>query len=227
MLLHLKEVLPPQLVARCRELLDSAAWGDGNLTAGTQSAKVKNNRQLPEEAPELPELRHIVMEHLQRHAVFFSAALPRRVFPPMFNCYDGSTNSFGNHVDNAVRTVKGTAEHIRTDVSCTLFLSAPEEYDGGELMVEDMYGVQSVKLPAGDAILYPSTSLHRVEPVTRGARLASFFWVESMVRDDQHRRILFDMDLAILNLRQSVGDTPPVVSLTSCYHNLLRQWAVT
>ena len=226
MLVHVKELLSPDALKRCQQLLQKAEWADGGHTAGTQSAKVKNNRQLPPDAPQLPELRRIVMEHLQKSALFFSAALPRRVFPPLFNRYDGDTNSFGSHVDNAVRTVPGTPEHIRTDISCTLFLTDPSDYKGGELIVEDMYGSQSIKLPAGDAILYPATSLHRVEPVTGGTRTACFFWVESMVRDDQQRRILFDMDVSILNLRQTIGDTAPVVTLTSCYHNLLRQWAV-
>jgi PKHD-type hydroxylase len=227
MLVHVKELLPADAVKRCQQLLQKAEWADGAHTAGTQSAKTKNNRQLPPDAAQLPELRRMVMEHLQRNALFFSAALPRRVFPPLFNRYDGETNSFGDHVDNAVRTVPGTAEHIRTDISCTLFLTDPAEYEGGELVIEDTYGNQRIKLAAGDAVLYPSTSLHRVEPVTRGVRTACFFWIESMVREEQHRRILFDMDLAILNLRQSVGDTAPVVSLTACYHNLLRLWAVT
>ncbi|NDB69983.1 MAG: Fe2+-dependent dioxygenase [Methylocystaceae bacterium] len=227
MLVHVKELLPPDALKRCQQLLQKVRWADGGHTAGTQSAKVKNNRQLPPDAPQLVELRQIVMENLQKNALLFSAALPRRVFPPLFNRYDGDTNSFGDHVDNAVRTVPGTAEHIRTDISCTLFLCDPDEYEGGELVIEDTYGSQSIKFPAGDAVLYPSTSLHRVEPVTKGTRTACFFWIESMVREDHKRRILFDMDLAILNLRQTIGDTPPVVSLTACYHNLLRQWAVT
>jgi len=227
MLLQVKELLPPDAVKRCRRLLDKAEWADGRHTAGTQSAKQKNNRQLAPDAPQLPELRNIVLEHLEKNGLFFSAALPRRVVPPLFNRYDGETNSFGNHVDNAVRTVPGTAEHIRTDISCTLFLTDPMEYEGGELVIEDTYGAQSIKLPAGDAVLYPATSLHRVEPVKSGVRTACFFWVESMVRENHHRRILFDMDLAILELRQKVGDIAPVISLTAAYHNLLRLWAVT
>lgn len=227
MLVHVKELLPPDALKRCQQLLHKAQWADGGHTAGTQSAKVKNNRQLPPGAPQLVELRKIIMEHLQKNALLFSAALPRRVFPPLFNRYGGDNNSFGDHVDNAVRTVPGTTEHIRTDISCTLFLAEPKEYEGGELVIEDTYGSQNIKLPAGDAILYPSTSLHRVEPVTSGVRTACFFWIESMVREDNHRRILFDMDLAILTLRQTIGDTVPVVSLTACYHNLLRLWAVT
>jgi len=226
MLIHIKELLPADALKRCRQLLGKADWADGGETAGTQSIKVKNNRQVPWDAPQLPELQALIMEHLQKNALFFSAALPRRVFPPLFNRYGGEMNYFGDHVDNAVRTVPGTAEHIRTDISCTLFLTDPAEYDGGELVIEDSYGSQRIKLAAGDAILYPATSLHRVEPVTRGTRTACFFWVESMVRDDQQRRILFDMDLSILSLRQTTGDTAPVVTLTSCYHNLLRQWAI-
>ncbi len=150
----------------------------------------------------------------------------RRVFPPLFNRYDGEANYFGDHVDNAVRTVPGTAEHVRTDISCTLFLTGPQDYEGGELIIEDSFGPRSIKLPAGDAILYPASSVHRVQPVTRGSRTSCFFWIESMVREAEHRRILFDMDVAILNLRQSDGDSAPVVSLTSCYHNLLRLWAL-
>jgi len=227
MLVHVKGLLPAEPLMRCRHLLSKAQWSDGAHTAGAQSAKVKNNRQLSPDARQLPELRGIVIEHLQKNALFFSATLPRRIFPPLFNRYDGEANYFGDHVDNAVRTVPGTAEHIRTDVSCTLFLTGPQEYEGGELVIEDTFGGQSVKLPAGDAILYPSTSLHRVEPVTRGTRTACFFWIESMVRDDNQRSILFNMDVAILNLRESIGDTAPVISLTASYHNLLRQWAIT
>jgi PKHD-type hydroxylase len=170
-------------------------------------------------------LQRIVLDALGRHALFFSAALPKKVFPPLVNRYGGAANAFGNHVDNAVRAVPTTGERLRTDLSATLFLSDPGEYDGGELVIEDTFGTQRVKLPAGDMVLYPSSSVHRVEPVTRGARIASFFWIESMVREDERRRLLFDLDMAILGLRESVGDTPPVVRLTGCYHNLLRMWA--
>ena len=167
------------------------------------------------------------MAALNRHDVFFSAALPKRVFPPLFNRYAGSANAFGNHVDNAVRFVPGgQAERVRTDISCTLFLSEPDEYDGGELVVEDTFGAQRIKLGAGDMVLYPGTSVHRVEPVTRGARIASFFWVESMVRSDEQRRLLYDMDTHLMRLRGSIGEADPaVVGLTGTYHNLLRLWA--
>ena len=181
--------------ARARALLTGATWGDGRVTAGVQSAQAKNNQQLPQDGEAAQALQQIVLAALNRHTTFFSAALPKRVFPPLFNRYGGAANAFGNHVDNAVRFVPGgQGERVRTDISCTLFLAEPDEYDGGELVVEDTFGAQRVKLPAGDMVLYPGTSVHRVEPVTRGARLASFFWVESMVRSDEQRRLLFDMD---------------------------------
>ena len=227
MLLHLRSVLSADEVRECRALLAAAIWGDGRMTAGVQSAKAKRNEQLPHDSTESKALRQIVLTGLNRHDVFFSAALPRQVFPPLFNRYAGESNAFGNHVDNAVRFVPGTAgERVRTDLSCTLFLADPADYGGGELMVEDTFGAQSVKLPAGDMVLYPGTSVHRVEPVTRGVRLASFFWVESMVRSDEQRRLLFDMDTHLMHLRSTVGDTDPaVIGLTGTYHNLLRLWA--
>ncbi len=227
MLIQIKELLSQETVTHCRRLLTNATWADGKHTAGTQSEQVKNNQQLAENTDELPELRQIIMQNLQRNGLLFSAALPKRVFPPLFNRYGGTSNSFGNHVDNAIRTIKGTSDHIRTDVSCTVFLSNPDEYEGGELVIEDTFGTNAVKLQAGDAILYPATSLHRVNPVTKGERIASFFWIESMVRSNDHRRILFDMDLAITSLRNNSGDTQPVITLTACYHNLLRLWAET
>ncbi|QSA96930.1 Fe2+-dependent dioxygenase [Methylococcus sp. EFPC2] len=225
MLLHIPEVLTPEALARCRAVLENAAWVDGRVTAGTQSALVKNNRQLPEESKKAKAARAIVLEGLENSPLFFSAALPKRIFPPLFNCYEGEANAFGNHVDNAIRTMAATGQRVRTDLSATLFLSEPDEYDGGELVIEDTYGAHSVKLPAGDLVLYPSSSVHRVEPVTRGARIASFLWLESMVRETERRRLLFDMDMAILELRQTQGDTPAVVNLTGSYHNLLRMWA--
>jgi PKHD-type hydroxylase len=225
MLLHVPKVLSPDALTRCRAIVEAGEWADGAVTAGTQSAQVKNNRQLPQEGEAARNARVLVLEGLSRNALFFSAALPKKIFPPLFNRYDGMTNSFGNHVDNAVRTWAPTGAHVRTDLSATLFLSEPAEYDGGELVVEDNFGSQRVKLAAGDLILYPASSVHRVEPVTRGMRLASFFWIESMVRDDAARRVLFDLDASIVNLRGSVGDTDPVVRLTACYHNLLRMWA--
>ena len=229
MLLHIRQVLTPAELHEARTILDAATWGDGRVTAGPQSAQAKNNQQLPQDAPETRTLQQLVLGALNRHATLFSAALPKRVFPPLFNRYGGSANAFGNHVDNAVRYVPGTArERVRTDLSCTLFLAEPDEYDGGELVVEDTYGAPRIKLPAGDLVLYPGTSVHRVEPVTRGFRLASFFWIESMVRSDEQRRLLFEMDAHLMQLRTNVGETDPsVIGLTGTYHNLLRMWADT
>jgi PKHD-type hydroxylase len=224
MLLEVPGVLTPEQVVHARRMLDSADWVDGRVTAGRQSAQVKDNEQLPEGHPVAQELGDMVVTALQNNGLFVSAALPLRVFPPLFNRYQGG-HSFGNHVDNAIRQITGTSLRIRTDLSATLFLAQPDEYDGGELVVEDTYGVHSVKLPAGHMILYPSTSLHHVRPVTRGARVASFFWIQSMVRDDATRALLFDLDLAIQRLGADVPDHPSVVQLTSVYHNLLRRWA--
>ena len=227
MLLHVKQVLNDDELREARAILARAPWGDGRVTAGVQSAQMKNNEQLPQDGAETKALQRIVLGGLNRHATFFSAALPKRVFPPLFNRYGGASNSFGDHVDNAVRFIPGTAgERVRTDVSCTLFLSDPEAYDGGELAVDDTFGAQRIKLPAGDMVLYPGTSVHRVEPVTRGHRVASFFWIESMVRIDDARRLLFEMDTHLMRLRTSVGETDPaVIGLTGTYHNLLRMWA--
>jgi PKHD-type hydroxylase len=230
MLLHVPNVLSPAALARAQALLADAPWGDGRATAGSQSAQVKNNQQLPEEHPVTQALQALVLDALAEHLLFFAAALPKRIFPPLFNRYGGATNAFGNHIDNAVRLVRHGPQRgtqVRTDVSCTLFLADPASYDGGELVVEDTYGAQRVKLPAGDMVLYPSASVHRVEPVTRGARLASFFWVESLVRSTEQRRLLYELDMQILALRQAQGDTEPVVGLTGTYHNLLRMWADT
>lgn len=176
--------------------------------------------QLPEDSPAAQAAGHIILTALGHHPIFMSAALPKRVFPPLFNCYQGGM-AFGNHVDNSVRTIARTGEHIRTDVSCTLFLAEPDSYEGGELIVEDTYGVHSVKLPAGHAVIYPSTSLHRVEPVTQGARVASFFWLQSMIRDDSKRALLFDMDMNIMRLREAYGDQETIIGLTATYHNLV------
>lgn len=225
MLVHVPGVLGPQALARCREILAGAAWADGRVTAGTQSEKTKNNLQLPEDSEAARAARAIVLEGLSASGLFFTAALPRRIFPPLFNRYAGTANTFGNHIDNAVRTHAASGQHIRTDLSATLFLAEPGEYDGGELVVEDIYGVQRVKFPAGDLVLYPASSVHRVEPVNRGTRLGSFFWIESMVRETERRRLLFDLDMAIFALRQTQGDTAEVVRLTGCYHNLMRMWA--
>ena len=226
MLLAIPDVLTPEQVAHARGLLDHADWADGRITAGYQSAQAKDNAQLPEQSPVARELGQMILDALSRNDTFFSAALPKRIYPPLFNRYSGG-QSFGHHVDNAVRydRSRGGAEAIRTDLSATLFFSDPEEYDGGELVIEDTYGTQRVKLPAGSMVLYPGTSLHKVTPVTRGARVASFFWMQSMVRDDGHRRLLFDMDLSIRRLTRDLEAHPSLVQLTGVYHNLLRQWA--
>jgi PKHD-type hydroxylase len=224
MLLPIPDVLSAEQVAQARKVLDRAGWVDGRVTAGHQSARTKDNEQLAEGSPEARQLGDTVLAALQSNPLFLSAALPLRVFPPLFNRYQGG-QSFGTHVDNAVRQVPGTAHRLRTDLSATLFLSSPEEYDGGELVVEDTYGVHRVKLPAGHLVLYPASSLHHVRPVTRGARLASFFWVQSMVRDDGDRALLFDLDTAIQRLAEEAPDHPTAVALTGVYHNLLRRWA--
>ncbi len=226
MLLHIPDVLTAEQVANARAKLDAADWADGRITAGHQSAKAKDNAQLPEGSPVARELGAMVLDALSRNSTFFSAALPKRIYPPLFNRYSGG-QSFGYHVDNAVRydRSQGGAEPVRTDLSATLFLSSPDEYDGGELIIEDTFGTQSVKLPAGHLVLYPGTSLHRVTPVTRGARIASFFWMQSMLRDDGHRRLMFQMDVAIRRLTQDVPEHPALVQLTGVYHNLLREWA--
>ena len=229
MLLRIPQVLTPEELTQLRGLLIAADWVDGRITAGSQSGAVKNNLQLPEDLPAARQARQLVSVALARNPMFVTGALPRTVYPPLFNRYGGSSNAFGNHIDNAVRTHAATARHVRTDISCTLFLSDPASYDGGELVVQDTYGEQRLKFNAGDLVMYPGTSVHRVEPVTRGERLASFFWIESMVRHDAQRRLLFDMDMAILSLRQKAepgrGDSEEIVKLTGCYHNLLRMWA--
>ena len=227
MMVHIPNVLTAEQVARCRAVMEKAAWVDGRITAGHQSAQVKHNLQLPEAAPEARELGDMVVQALGRNPLFVSAVLPKQVFPPLFNRYDASAgHGFGNHVDNAIRYLPDRSGRIRTDLSATVFLSDPKDYDGGELIVEDTYGEHAVKLPAGDMVLYPSTSLHRVEPVTRGSRVASFFWIQSMVRDDGQRTLLLEMDAAIRSLAGNVGDKDPsIVALTGTYHNLLRRWA--
>ena len=224
MLLQVPDVLTQEQVAHARRLLDNAEWVDGRVTAGHQSARAKDNLQLPEDHPVARQLGETILTALQANPLFISAALPLKVFPPLFNRYEGG-QSFGNHVDNAIRQVRGTGQSIRTDLSATLFLAEPTEYDGGELVVEDTYGVHSVKLAAGDMVLYPATSLHHVAPVTRGARVASFFWLQSMVRDDGERTLLFDLDTAIQRLTLDRQDHPAAVQLTAVYHNLLRRWA--
>jgi PKHD-type hydroxylase len=224
MLLNIPDVLSPEQVAHCRNRLDNADWMDGRITAGHQSGQVKHNLQLRESHAVAKELGEMLLIALERSPLFMAAALPSKVFPPLFNKYEGG-QSFGSHVDNAVRQVAGTAHRVRTDISATLFLTAPEEYDGGELVVEDTYGVHSVKLSAGSMVLYPASSLHHVRPVTRGARISSFFWIQSMVRDDGKRTLLFDLDMAIQRLPKELHQNPSVLQLTSVYHNLLRRWA--
>jgi PKHD-type hydroxylase len=224
MILEVPDVLSPEQVAHARRLLESSDWIDGRVTAGHQSARVKDNAQLPEDHAIARELGDLILSALERNALFVSAALPLRVFPPLFNRYTGG-QSFGSHVDNAIRRLAGTPLRIRTDLSATLFLANPDEYDGGELLVEDTYGVHSIKLPAGHMVLYPATSLHRVAPVTRGARIASFFWIQSMVRGDSDRTLLFDLDTAIQALNADAPNHPSAVQLTAVYHNLLRRWA--
>jgi PKHD-type hydroxylase len=224
MLLQIPDVLSAEQVAEARRMLGTANWIDGRATAGHQSARTKDNLQLAENDPVARQLGDMILAALQRNPLFISAALPLRVFPPLFNCYQGG-QAFGNHVDNAIRQVAGTPLRIRTDLSATLFLAEPEEYEGGELVVEDTYGVHSVKLPAGHMVLYPSTSLHNVQAVSRGMRVASFFWLQSMVRDDGQRTLLFDLDTAIQRLTVDLPDHPAAVQLTAVYHNLLRRWA--
>jgi PKHD-type hydroxylase len=224
MLLQIPDVLTTEQVAQCRQTLEQAEWIDGRVTAGYQSARTKDNLQLPEDHPAARQLGELILAALQSNVLFMAAALPLKVFPPLFNRYQGG-QSFGTHVDNAVRQVTGTPHRVRTDLSATLFFTDPDEYDGGELLVEDTYGTHNVKLPAGNLILYPSTSLHHVRPVTRGARIASFFWIQSMVRDDGQRTLLFDLDMAIQRITQDVPDHPSAVQLTGVYHNLLRRWA--
>ena len=221
MLLTIQNVLGASEVEALRQALEAAQWADGRITAGHQSALAKRNLQLPQDDERAQAMAGRVLEKLAAHPLFIAAALPHKVFPPLFNAYrDGM--AFGNHIDNAIR---GEQDKLRTDVSCTLFLSEPGSYDGGELVVEDLYGSHSVKLAAGAMVLYPASSLHRVTPVTRGVRYAAFFWVQSLVRDPLQRRMLLDLDLAIQGLRRTHGESPELVSLSGLYHNLLRRWA--
>jgi PKHD-type hydroxylase len=224
MLLAIPDVLSAEQVSHARKVLDAAEWVDGKVTAGHQSAQAKNNQQLPEGSSAAQQLGEMILNALGQSPLFISSALPQRVFPPLFNRYTGG-QSFGTHVDNAIRQIPGTGHRIRTDLSATLFFAQPDEYDGGELVVEDTYGVHSVKLPAGHLVLYPSTSLHHVRPVTRGARIASFFWIQSMIREDAERALLFDLDVAIQKLNRDHPQDPTAVQLTGIYHNLMRRWA--
>jgi PKHD-type hydroxylase len=224
MIVQVPNVLNNEQIARCCEVMERASWVDGRVTAGHQSSQVKDNRQLPEDSPEARELGDMIVSALERNPLFNTATLPLRVFPPLFNRYEAG-ESFGAHLDNSIRQIPGTPLRVRTDISATLFLSAPEDYDGGELVIDDVYGAHAVKLPAGDMVVYPASSLHHVNPVTRGARLASFFWVQSMVRDDGSRTLLFDLDMAINKVNQALPNHGAVVELTNCYHNLLRRFA--
>jgi PKHD-type hydroxylase len=228
MLITIPDVLTAEQLTTSRKLLDEAEWVDGRITAGHQSARAKDNLQIPEGHAAARQVGGTILQALGKNLLFLSAALPLHVFPPLFNRYSGG-QSFGTHVDNSIRQIPGTAHRIRTDLSATLFFAAPDEYDGGELVVEDTYGVKSVKLPAGHMVLYPSSSLHHVTPVTRGARLCSFFWVQSMVRDDGRRSLLFDLDQGIQRLGRDLSGHPSAaqtaVQFTNVYHNLLRQWA--
>jgi len=227
MLITIPDALGAAELGRARELLAQANWLDGRETAGPQAALVKNNQQLPLCGEPTRSLLEIVLGALGRHATFFSAALPRSVLPPMFNRYGGASNAYGDHVDQAIRFAPDNGQRVRSDISCTLFLNDPAAYDGGELAIEDSLGARRLKLPAGHLVLYPSTTVHRVEPVTRGERLAAFFWVQSMVRSAEQRRLLFDMDRALMALRERDPDSPASVTLTGTYHNLLRMWADT
>ena len=226
MIITIPDVLSSAQVREARTVLDAAEWVDGRVTAGHQSARSKDNQQLPEDSPAARQLGDLVLAALERNPRFVSAALPLKVFPPLFNRYT-SGQSFGLHVDNAVRMLRGTPHRVRTDLSATLFLAEPGDYDGGELVVEDTYGAHAIRLPAGHMVLYPASSLHRVNPVTRGARVASFFWIQSMVREDAQRALLFDMDTAVQRLAQQSPDHPSALQLTGVYHNLLRMWADT
>lgn len=225
MLVHVKDVLSPAEVAHCRVRLEAGEWVDGRVTAGAQAARAKNNLQIPEDSPVARELGDLILRALGRSGPFNAAALPLRVLPPLFNRYDVGMG-FGAHVDGAIRMVPGAGIRMRADVSTTLFLTDPDDYDGGELVIEDTFGAHAIKLPAGDMIVYPATSLHRVEPITRGARWSAFFWSQSMVKDDGARALLHDLDRGITGVRGALSDdNASVIALTSTYHNLLRRWA--
>ena len=224
MMLRIPSLLTPDEVRDCRQALEQATWQDGRTTAGSLAVKVKSNLQLPIDSPIAAKLGHLILDRLGRNPLFLSAALPLRVLPPRFNRYEGG-GTYGNHIDNALFVIPGTAIKVRTDVSTTVFFSDPEEYEGGELIVEDTYGHQSVKLAAGDAIVYPGTSLHRVNPVTRGTRYASFFWTQSLVKSDEQRRLLFDLDQSIQQLTVDHPDHAKLSALSGTYHNLLRMWS--
>jgi PKHD-type hydroxylase len=227
MLITIENVLSPEELAQARKLLEAATWEDGKPGAGEQARAVKNNQQLPHDCLAARSVRAMVLQALERSPTFFSATLPKRIFPPRLNRYGDATNAYGLHVDGAVRYMPGSAQRVRTDIACTLFLSDPETYDGGELCMADTFGEHSVKLPAGHLVVYPGTSLHQVKPVSRGQRLACFFWIESMVRSDEQRHLLHTLDMNLLQLRQQRGETTETTALTGVYHNLLRMWADT
>lgn len=225
MLLTLPDLLSPHDVQLARQWLHDAPWADGRDSAGSQARQAKNNQQLARDSEAAQRISALVMGALDRSAQFLTATLPKRVFPPRINRYGGDANHYGDHVDSAIRQMPDRRERLRTDISCTVFLNDPQEYDGGELCIEDTFGEQRIKLPAGHAVIYPGTSVHQVRPVTRGHRMACFFWVESMVRSDEQRRLLYTMDMALLRLRQQHGESPETIALTGTYHNLLRLWA--
>ncbi len=226
MLVQIPNVLNAASLAECRSALEKADWADGRMTAGYLSKRVKKNQQLPETNPLARKLGNLILDALDANQTFISAALPLKIVPPLFNRY-ATSQTYGSHIDGGIRPVAGTPHRVRTDLSATLFLTPPEDYDGGELVVEDSFGTRDVKLSAGDMVLYPGTSVHRVEPVTKGERVAAFFWIQSMVRDDTQRSLLFELDNSIQALGRDVPDHPSVVRLAGTYHNLLRQWADT
>lgn len=226
MLVTIDNVLSAQELSSVRAALARSPWASGVATAGAQAAQVKNNQQLADHAEELPALRRLVLDALNRAPLFFAAALPLKILPPFFNRYAGDANAYGFHTDSAMRLVPGSpGNYLRADISATLFLSEPEDYDGGVLTVADTFGTHGVKLKAGSLVVYPSSSIHAVTPVTRGERVSCFMFIQSMVRDPGQRRLLYEMDMALLKLRQELGETDPVVQLTGTYHNLLRRWA--
>jgi len=227
MLLQIPDVLTADELGQIRAAFAEASWRDGRRTAGSQAVHAKQNEQLAPDSTPAQLARQVILQALDRHPLFFSATLPARIFPPQFNRYGGESNFYGDHVDGAVMHSVTSGQRVRSDVSCTVFLADPDEYDGGELVINDTYGHKAVKLPAGHAVIYPSTSVHRVEHVTRGHRIASFFWIQSMVRSDEQRRLLFDLDMNLVRLREAHGESTAVVGLTGTYHNLLRMWAET
>ncbi|KAA0911738.1 Fe2+-dependent dioxygenase [Pusillimonas sp. ANT_WB101] len=226
MMLQIPDVLTPEQLQQCRQALKQAEWSDGRETAGHVAAKAKANLQLPLDHPVAQQIGQLILQQLAQNPTFIAAALPLKVLPPRFNRYEGG-GTYGNHIDNAIFGIPGSGERVRSDISSTLFFSDPDEYDGGELIVEDSFGSHSVKLPAGHLIVYPGSSLHRVNPVTRGTRLASFFWTQSLIRDDHQRSMLWELDNGIQRVTQSVPDLEAILQLTGVYHNLIRQWSNT